>query len=428
MKLLIVDDDAVTRNLLQEIFLSENYKVALAENAETAVKMLENENFEIVLSDIKMLDLDGMGLLKIIKEKAYKSVVILMTGFGSVESAVDAIKMGAFDYISKPYKIDEIKILVKKAGKHWNVIYSNEGKSQSVNKTENKKFPKTLIGKSPAIVDVYRMIAKASISNSPVIIQGEKGTGKALVAKSIHDNSIQKANKFYLINCDVENGKIDFSKINDAINSNGTIFLDEISEISSDSQIKLLDQLFDKENIRIISSTKTNIEELVFQKKFREDLFYKLNVISITLPPLRERKEDLQDLVDVFIKRYSNKNNKIISHISEDVIDAFKRYSWPGNVQELEYAIEKAIALSSSSILYKEDFPSEIFSANIFEIKQVSSELNNHHTHSLEEIEKQHILKVLHEVEFNKSKAAAILGIDRATLYRKAAKFGIILK
>ncbi len=453
LRILIVDDDEVTRKLLKEVLEKEGYQTQLAINGEEAVKYIKRELFPIILSDIRMLETDGMAVLREVKRADLQSAVILMTGFGSMEGAIGAIQEGAFDYVSKPFKIDNLKMVVSRAAKHWESL--REIKESSV-PVQLGMTTQSLIGKSPKIVEVYKTLARAAMSASTVLVMGESGTGKELVARAIHNNGPRRNKRFIPINCGALADSLLESELFGHIKgsftgavsdkrglfeeaNSGTIFLDEIGDISPALQIKLLRVLQESEikpvgssevrkvNIRMVAATHRDLESLVRSGKFREDLFYRLKVIEIHLPSLRERMEDLPDLVEHFLNRYSEVNKKVISHISDECMKLLMNYSWPGNIRELEHAIERAVAMSNSSILFPDDFPLELFRESA--LGSVGSEkVGKQSRTSLEEMEKNHIVKVLQEVNFNKSKASEILGIDRATLYRKAQRYGIDLR
>ncbi len=450
--ILVVDDDEVTRKLLKEVLEKEGYSIQLAASGEEAVRQIIETHFPIILTDIRMLELNGIAVLREVKKSEIQSAVILMTGFGSMEGAVQAIQEGAFDYVSKPFKMVDLKAVIARAAKHCESLKGMKGATSVVQLGSSTK---SLIGKSPKIVDVYKTLARAAMSSSTVLVMGESGTGKELVARAIHDNSIRRTKRFVAVNCGslAENlleselfGHIKGSftgAISDKVGlfeeANGsTLFLDEIGDISPSLQIKLLRVLQEGEiklvgaslskkvNVRLIAATHRDLEMLVRTGKFREDLYYRLKVISIELPPLRDRMEDLSDLIEHFLARYGEKNKKSVSHIAEEAMELLKTYLWPGNIRELENAIERAVAMTNSAILFPEDFPSEIQRTSFgFFHEGVPSGVAGT---SLEDMEKSHIIRVLHDVSFNKSKASEVLGIDRATLYRKAQKYGIELR
>lgn len=448
-KILVVDDDEVSRKLLKEVLEKQGFSVQLAPSGEEAVRQVKKEKFPVIISDIRMFELDGLAVLKQVKISQPQAAVILMTGFGSMEGAIAAIQEGAFDYVSKPFKMDDLKAVVARAFKHWESLRDHKG---SLNSPQFEMTAKTLIGKSPKIVEVYKTLARAAMSSSTVLVNGESGTGKELVARAIHDNSQRRGKSFIAVNCGALSENLLESELfghlkgsfTGAVNDKrglfeeahgGTLFLDEIGDVTPALQIKLLRVLQENEikpvgsnevrkvNVRLIAATHRDLESLVKQGKFREDLYYRLKVISIELPPLRERMQDLQELVEHFLGRYSEKNRKRVSHVSEEAMVLLKSYSWPGNIRELEHAIERAVAMTNTTVLFPEDFPSELMKAPVPVTRDTGPGRS-----SLEELEKNHIVQVLHQVNFNKSKASEILGIDRATLYRKAQRYGIDLR
>lgn len=455
LKVLVVDDDEVTRKLLQEVLEREGYLVQIAASAEDAVHLLRRESFPIVVSDIRMVDLDGMAVLRESKKSQNPSAVIMMTGFGSMEGAIEAIQQGAFDYVSKPFKMNELKAVVQKAAKHWE---SQKAQKEAPHTGQLGGNAKSLIGKSPQIVEVYKTLARAAMSNSTILVAGESGTGKELVARAIHDNSTRKMKRFVAVNCGALAETLLESELFGHIRgaftgavadkrglfeeaNGGTLFLDEIGDITPSLQVRLLRVLQESEikpvgssesrrvDVRLIAATHRDLEGLVRQGKFREDLYYRLKVISIELPPLRERMEDLPDLVEYFLARYSDKNSKRISHVSHEAMGMLRRYFWPGNIRELENSIERAVAMTCTHELFPEDFSAEIQKGHLLVGEGANGgAMNLPLGTSLEDMERTHISRILQDVNFNKSKASEILGIDRATLYRKAQKYGIDLQ
>ena len=447
--LLVVDDDQVTRDLLREVFEQEKFTVLTAASGEDALSVMAQARPAIVLSDIRMLGIDGIELLGRIRKDHPQTLVILMTGFGNLEGAVRAIQEGAFDYISKPFRIQELKALVAKALKQW-ALLREAGQPRRALEVPARR---TLIGKSPQIVDVYKNLARAALSSSSVLISGESGTGKELVARAIHENSARKEKRFLAVNCGALTDSLLESELfghargaftgavaekrgllEDA--NGGTLFLDEIGDISPSLQVKLLRVLQEGEfkpvgfnevrrtDLRLIAATHRDLESMIRAGKFRDDLYYRLKVIEIGLPPLRERIEDLPELVSHFLAVYSDANHKRISHVSPEAMAMLAAYPWPGNIRELEHSIERAVAMSGGSVLFVEDFPGLEKTARSAEEAAAAPETSV----SLEAMEREHILRVLKEMSYNKSKASSRLGIDRATLYRKAQKYGIDLR
>lgn len=452
--ILVVDDDEVARKLLKEILERDGYAVQLASSGEEAVALSATTFFPVVVSDIRMLDLDGLDVLRHFRTNHTRTVVILMTAFGSMETAVEAIKEGAFDYISKPFKIDDFKTIFRKAVKQAEVLAGPRAEAPA---HELSGEVRGIVGSSPRMLEIFKTLARAAMSQAAVLVTGESGTGKELVARAIHENSARRQKRFLAVNCGAltdtlleselfghvkgsftgatENRKGLFEETN-----GGTIFLDEIGDISQQMQVKLLRVLQEGEvrpvgaseshkiDVRIIAATNKNLPQLVAEEKFREDLYYRLNVVSLEMPPLRERREDIPELVNFFLAKYTRKNDKQVSHFTAAAMAALQKYHWPGNVRELENSIERAVALANTAQIDVDDLPSEIRNpeARHAELKSARSVPEDVPT-SLEELEKQHIVSVLQQVQYNKSRAAEILGIDRATLYRKAQKYGIDL-
>jgi DNA-binding NtrC family response regulator len=466
IRILVVDDHEVTRKLLLEVLEKQGYVVRLAASGEEAVRLIQRETFPVVISDIRMLELDGMGVLREVKKTGSGSAVILMTGFGSMEGAIEAIQEGAFDYVSKPFKMDELRAVVARAVKHWESLHGVHGGRRDASFEKLEVASRAVVGKSPKIVEVFKVLARAALSTSTVLVIGESGTGKELVARAIHDNSPRRKKRFVAVNCGALAENLLESELFGHIKGSftgaiadkpglfeeaneGTLFLDEIGDITPALQIKLLRVLQESEikrvgsnshtrvDVRVIAATHHDLEQMVREGKFREDLYYRLKVISIELPPLRERMEDLPELIHVFLAKYAGKNQKPVSHVSEDALLLLRNYSWPGNIRELEHAIERAVAMTNSQVLFPEDFPPEI-SRRITNENSAGQSVSVEGSpvgggapggsSSLEEMEKNHILKVLQDVNYNKSKASDILGIDRATLYRKAQRYGIDLR
>ena len=445
--LLVVDDDPITLDLLKEVLTQEGYEVTVALGGEEAIVKGLDHSFDIVITDVRMEDKDGMEVLRTFRKQSPETTVIMITAFGSIETAIEAIREGAFDYISKPFKLEEVTFTVRRALEQRRLLQENKFYRQEL---LTKYQFKNVIGQTPAMVQVYKTIAKVADTRSTVLIYGESGTGKELVARSIHYNSPRNRRPFIPVDCAslVESlletelfghvrgaftGAVSAKKGLFEEAEGGTIFLDEASNISLSTQTKLLRFLQEHEikrvggpesikvDVRIIAATNQQLESLVKEGRFREDLFYRLNVVTITMPPLRERKEDIPLLANHFLQTFSEEYKKSISHISPEALEILNHYSWPGNVRELENTIERAAVLSIHPIILPEDLPQKLLdSVPEKKLDDLRSKypLISEKLMSLKEVEKNHILKVLQETKGNKKKAAEILGIDRTTLYR----------
>ena len=438
-RLLVVDDDPITLTLLKEVLSKEGYEVETALGGEEAITKGKHHLFDIIITDVRMPDKDGMEVLRTFKKSAPDTTVIMITAFGSIETAIEAIREGAFDYVSKPFKLEEIKITIQRALEQRRLLQENmQYRQELLTKYQFENF----IGRTPQILQVYKTIAKVANTKSTVLLYGESGTGKELVARSIHYNSDRNHRSFIPVDCAslVETlletelfghvrgaftGALGTKKGLFEEADGGTLFLDEVSNLSLSVQTKLLRFLQEHElkrvggtesirvDVRVIAATNQPLEPLLKKGKFREDLFYRLNVVSITLPPLRERREDIPLLATHFLHKFSEEYHKNLSHISPEAMEILTRYHWPGNVRELENTVERAVTLSFHPIILPEDLPQNILGSEkgappFFPEKPLS----------LKDVEKSYVLKVLQETGGNKKKAAEILGIDRTTLYR----------
>jgi DNA-binding NtrC family response regulator len=437
----VVDDDVEICHLLSDVLKGEGFSVTAISDSLEASKALRREEFDLMVTDLKMKGLRGLDLLEEAKKRAPLTPVIIITAFGTIESAIKAMKMGAYDYITKPFQIEELLLTVKKA------LENRLLKKEVVRlkkEVETRYHFHQLIGKSPSMQKIYELVERISDSTSSVLITGESGTGKELVAKAIHYNGIRKEGAFIAVNCAAipetlleselfgyKKGAFTDAKIDKKglifEAHEGTLFLDEITEMPYTLQAKLLRVIEEKEirplgdtnsypiDVRIISTTNRNIQSLIDEGKFREDLYYRLKVIDIELSPLRERKEDIPLLVQHFINHFNHHLKKDISGLSEDALKLLLNYSWPGNVRELENMIERGINLSRHEMILPEDLPASIFQKT--DEKLFTKALQEKLT--LEQLEREYIKRVLVEVGGNKSKAAERLGLDRKTLYRK---------
>ncbi len=447
-KILVVDDNAESCELLSEILTAQNWEVEIARSPERALKLSENNSFDLVISDINLeADLSGLDLLKRLREK---SPVVLVTGFGSLETAVEATREGAWDFISKPFKVDEIVATAKRA-----LEQTPEKDEEEI--PPEKQISGQMVGSSPKMIELYKEIARVAPTRSTVLILGESGTGKELVARAIHQNSPRKNNSFVAVNCGalteslLEAELFGYTKGSfTGANSDrrglweeaegGTLFLDEIGETSPAMQVKLLRALQENEirrvgatqnkkvDARIIAATNRELDEEVKQKNFREDLFYRLSVITLNAPPLRERVGDIPILAENFLRKAKSDTNKSNLHFSEETLKTFAAYDWQGNVRELEAAVEYAALRVRGNEILPEDLP----------VKMISEDLENkaRKLHlielygdlpALDELEKRYLLYVLEKTAGNRTRTAEILEIDRRTLYRMAERFGIEL-
>jgi len=446
--LLVVDDDPVTVNLLEEVLSKEGYQVTTALSGEDAIILGTENIFDMIITDVRMGEKDGIEVLRSFKKISPETTVVVITAFGSIENAIEAIREGAFDYISKPFKLEEIRLTVQRALEQRRLLQENKffrlaivGVAAARELPDTYQF-KNVIGRTPQMFHVYKTIAKVADSKSTVLLYGERGTGKELLARSIHYNSLRNDRPFIPVDCaslveTLMESEL-FGHVRGAFTGahsakrglleeaeGGTLFLDEVSNLNLAMQTKLLRFLQEHEikrvggtesikvDVRVIAATNQSLEPLLKNGKFREDLFDRLNVVSITLPPLRERKDDIPLLANHFLQKFSQENNKNISHISPEASEILFQYSWPGNVRELEHIIERAVILSTHPIILPEDLPRKMF------IETKGTEvLPAEKLLSLKEVEKRYVLKVLQETGGNKKKASEILGIDRTTLYR----------
>lgn len=440
--ILIVDDDPDLRNLMKDILEDHHFKVAVAQDGREALRCLEDQEFLVVLTDLRMKGMGGAELLQEIVRKHPASNVIMMTAFGSVESAVEAMKQGAFDYLTKPIKTDELLVTIEKALKEARLRQEVAQLRQQV--TREYSFDQ-ILGKSKPMQDVFDLIRRVADTQTNILITGESGTGKELVAKAIHFNSSRKDAPFVPVNCAAipeflleselfghvkgafTDAKTDKRGLFEEANK-GTLFLDEISEMPMMLQAKLLRAVQEREirrvgatrsvpiDVRIIAATNLNLAEEVQAKRFREDLFYRLNVIEIRLPPLRERKEDIPLLCNMMLEKSSVARQKHVAKISEATLGMLLDYPWPGNVRELENIMERAVTLAQGPVITPTDLPPAIRNrqGDRALIEECAERLM-----SLEDIEHLYIRRMLEKTGGNKFQAAQILGIDRKTLYRK---------
>ncbi len=441
-KILIVDDERIVRESLFHWFEEEGYLVETAEDGETALRKIDKLKYDLILVDMKMPGISGLELLKKVKTIDKDIIVILITAFASVPTAITALKDGAYDYVTKPVDPDELSHLVKKALEQKALKNENESLKKSIDEIIK---PDNLIGESLQMQKIYELVHTVAPADTTVMIRGESGTGKELVAKAIHINSRRKYFPIIPVNCGAlaesileselfghEKGAFTGAQFKRKgkfeMADGGTIFLDEIGSISPKMQIELLrvietkqfnrvggNQLI-KSDFRTIVATNEPLELMVKEGRFREDLYYRLNVFTIFIPPLRERRNDIPLLAYFFLNRFSTSMNKPIKNISQEAMDFITGYDWPGNVRELENAIERAVVVGKGDTINVKDLPFHITPNNI---------TSDNGDKSLSSIERKYILQVLNENNWNISRSAHILEIDRVTLYNKINKYGL---
>ena len=438
ISILIVDDEESVRDSLCNWFIEDGYSVECAENAKKALQMLEEKDFDIILADIKMPGMDGMEMHRRIKTLNRESIVIIMTAFASVDTAVQALKDGAFDYITKPFDPDDLSHLIRNAAAQISLKSENEALKRRVTTLENVE---DLIGRSEAIRKVLEQVENVAQSNSSVIITGESGTGKELVARAIHANSPRKYFPLISVHCGAlteslleselfghEKGAFTGATFNRKgrfeMADGGTIFLDEIATISPKMQIELLRVLETKSfvrvggnkeitsDFRVICATNRDLKTMVKSGTFREDLFYRLNVVNIAIPPLRERVDDIPMLVNHFIRKYCTSMSRDLITIEPAALKQLEKFEFPGNVRELENMIERAIVIGNGKEIRLKDLP-------------LGREVRDSTVESLEELEKKHIEQILDKYGWNVSRSARALNVDRVTLYNKIRRYSL---
>ncbi len=451
--ILIVDDEKVVRDSCKRILHGKGYIISEAENAEEALRMIEKYSYDLVLTDIRLPGMDGIELLQKIKESYPATEVIVITGYGSVDTAVKAMKLGAYDYIEKPFRPDELATLVERALERKSLREENIRLREEV----THHYIKNIVGKSKAIEHVFRLIHSVAPTSSTVLIIGESGTGKELVAKAIHYNSPRRDNPFVVVDCGtlpkdlIEAELFGYRKgaftgatsdkrglIEEA--DGGTIFLDEIGELPLSVQSKLLRVLQEKEfrpigdkrpkkvDVRFIAATNRDLEQLVRDGVFREDLYYRLNIFPIKVPPLRQRKEDIPILSYHFLRKHSEELGKDVKSITAEAMKLLLEYNWPGNVRELENTIQRAILLTTDEKIKPEDLTfltvtlGHNIPQNIQQLKETKKRLRKA---SVEEVERLFVLDALRRADWNVSRAAKDVGMQRPNFHALMKKHGI---
>jgi two-component system NtrC family response regulator len=445
--ILIVDDETKLLEIYQKALEKEGYAITVANNGATAISLLKNNLYDLVITDLRMPGVDGMELFRWIVRNSPAIPVIIITAYASLETAIEALNLGASHYIIKPVKLEELRLQVRRTLEHRRTETENKELKQAAGHKSNVK---NIIGSSPSMQEVFARIQKVAGTSTTVLIRGESGTGKELVAQAIHDLSPRKDKAFIKAVCAALPESLLESELFGHVKGSftgaiqdrmgrfeaadqGTIFLDEIGDIPVTTQIKLLRVLQERQfekvgdtrtievDVRVIAATNQDLEEAMAKKTFREDLYYRLNVVSIFLPPLRSRKEDIPLLVTHFMEEIAKRQGIEKPKLATEALDAMLNYSWPGNIRELENAIEHALVMGNHEILMPEDLPITVQSGHF---STDSAKLTQSGV-TLEDMEKQMLISALNQTRHNQSKAAKLLGITRRTLGYRMKKYKI---
>jgi DNA-binding NtrC family response regulator len=455
LHVLVVDDDSAVRDVLQEALTQEEYSVSTAEDGAAAIQAVKDSVVHIVITDFQLPDIDGLEIIDRLAKLDAKIIPIMMTGFGTIETAVRAMKSGAFDFITKPFDLEAVAVVVRKAAEFLRLRQENHLLRKAV---RDQYRLEQLVGASEPIQQVMEFVRKVADSDSTVMIQGESGTGKELVARMLHFNSLRKDRPLVPVNCGAipENlleselfghEKGAFTGATHArmgrfeLANGGTIFLDEIGEMSLPLQVKLLRVLQEREfervggnrtihvDVRIVAATNQDLETLVEEKRFRKDLFYRLNVIPIVIPPLRERRSDIPLLIDHFLTRFNQTKHTEISSLAPDALHLLTEYDWPGNIRELENMIERLVVLKKRGVLSIGDLPDKICrKSSGTELKEQFirfSEDGINLSREVEQYEKHLIMEALRKANGVTSRAAQLLQLNRTTLVEKLKRKGV---
>ncbi len=445
-KLLIVDDERVALRNLEHVMKKEGYEVVGTQSGPNALKMLDEQAFDVVLTDLRMEKVDGMEVLRRCRELHPDTEVIMITGYATLESGVDAMKHGAFYYIAKPFKLDEVRRVVKEAVGKVSLKKENKNLREQI---EHYRGKVKIITQDPGVRRLLETARQIAPTDCNVIINGESGTGKELFARYLHISSKRAEGPFFGINCGAFNeellsselfghekgsftGAVAAKKGLIEMASGGTLFLDEITEMPASMQVKLLRVIQEREllrvggteplkvDVRLVAATNRNIQDAIREGTFRQDLYFRLNVVSLRIPPLSERKDDIPLLCYYFLKKYGVLMKKEVNEISQEVIGLLMNYDFPGNVRELENIVERGVALASGNTIELAHLPEDLRELNIRTFRKKEGRMP-----SLEEQETAYIKWVLNEVGGNRTAAAQILGIDRVSLWRKLKKLGL---
>ncbi|MHC4206290.1 MAG: sigma-54-dependent transcriptional regulator [Planctomycetota bacterium] len=438
-KLLVVDDEDIVRESLCDWLSSVGYKVLTAKCGDEALEIIKLKKVKIMIADLIMPGMDGIELMKKAREIVPTISTVIITAHGTIQTAITAMREGAYDFIEKPFCPEKVELVIRNLVEHHNLIEENISLRQKV---EDRHSFEGIIAKSPRMMKIFELIKTVAPTNTTILISGESGTGKEVVARAIHRQSHRRNKPFIVTSCAALpetlleselfgyekgsfTGAAERRKGKFEAADKGTLFLDEIGEIDANTQVHLLRALEVKKitrigsneendvDVRIITATNRNLRTLIQQEKFREDLYYRLNVVTIDLPPLRSRREDILPLAEHFLKKYSKQNNSPVKSFSSKVVEFMLNYDWPGNVRELENMVERGVVLSKDKAITLSEFPKELTSSNLADGK------------TLEAMERNHIQKALEETGGNIARTAKMLGIHRMTLYNKIKKYSI---
>ena len=437
IKILIVDDEDIIRESLRDWLENAGYKVVIAGSGEEALRIIKQKKIKIMLADLVMPGIDGIELMKEARKIVPTISTVIITAYGSIQTAISAIKEGAYDYIEKPFCPEKVELLIKNLMEHQDLIEENISLRRRI---EDRYNFEGIIAKSPKMLKIFELIKTVAPTSATVLIIGKTGTGKEIIARAIHHQSQRRNKPFIATSCAALpeslleselfghekgsfTGAVETKKGKFEAGDKGTLFLDEIGEINANTQIHLLRALEEKKitrvgsneeidvDVRVIAATNKNLKTMIKHEKFREDLYYRLNVVTIDLPPLKDRGEDILPLAEHFLKKFAGENNKSIKYFSPEVVEFMLNYSWPGNVRELENMVERGVILSKNKTITLAEVPQDIIHPTPAEGK------------TIEVVERNHIINVLEETKGNISKAADILGIRRMTLYNKLKKY-----
>ncbi|HOW42820.1 MAG TPA: sigma-54 dependent transcriptional regulator [Candidatus Omnitrophota bacterium] len=451
INILVVDDEPLVRRSLSEFLTLEGYTVSSASNGKEGLQALKEYVADIIITDIKMPEMDGMQMLAEVRKHYPQTSVIVITGYGSIENAVEAMKQGAYDYITKPIIDNEIRLVLQRLIRQQQLIEENIKLKEQISAVQREKFL-DIVGKDEKMQKIYTLIEAIACTRSTVLIHGESGTGKHLIAHAIHDfNEMERGKPFVEVSCGALTETLLESElfghvkgaftgaIKDKVGrfelaDGGTIFLDEIDAFSPALQVKLLRVLQEGEfervgesdtrkvDVRVVAASNQDLQKLIVEGKFRKDLYYRLNIINIDIPPLRDRKVDIPLLINDFLVKHAKRVSKKIDGISNKALSMLINYNWPGNIRELENVIERAIILSKGPMITPEDLPDFLNHKSAVEGEDEPYRLKE----AMRSPEKDLIIRALDSVDWNRNEAAKVLGINRTTLYKKMLKYGLL--